>query len=182
MVREAVSVAFSHVLSSYDEPVNIARKKYNVSNPSNNKSDRDVNPIDKTMAIPRASLASKAKKPFIKRLRLFSGNKRRSMISKDQASRPLHKNHKSDEIDRVRCPLQTLNKPSPIHNKNTKKHSIIDVSTGSSKSEVVLPSSTVIPSSNTKPKTKRNKKHHSVDEYVQGLYNKGDYSAKYDEA
>eukprot|EP01083_Nonionella_stella_P203399 742185_1 len=100
MVREAVSVAFSHVLSSYDEPVNIARKKYNVSNPSNNKSDRDVNPIDKTMAIPRASLASKAKKPFIKRLRLFSGNKRRSMISKDQASRPLHKNHKSDEIDR----------------------------------------------------------------------------------
>eukprot|EP01083_Nonionella_stella_P027573 75970_1 len=69
MVREAVSVAFCHVLTSYDEPVNIARKKCNVSNAtykSNNKSDCDVNssthslqhapgPIDKAMAIPRAS-------------------------------------------------------------------------------------------------------------------------------
>eukprot|EP01083_Nonionella_stella_P099798 280712_1 len=183
VVRDAVSVAFCHVLSSYEEPVNIARKKSNVSNTantSNNRSDCDVNPSihhpqrapnpnEKAMAIPRAP---KAKKPFIRRIRLFRSSKNK---------RPLHKKHKSDEIDRVQCPLQTL-KQSPNNNKNTKQRSVIDAQTCSSKSKVMISSTVAITSPNTNQKRKRNKQNHSVDEYVQGLYNKGDYSAKYDEA
>eukprot|EP01083_Nonionella_stella_P027574 75971_1 len=160
VVRDAVSVAFCHVLSSYEEPVNIARKKSNVSNTantSNNRSDCDVNPSihhpqrasnpnEKAVAIPRAPnpnekamaipRAPKAKKPFIRRIRLFRSSKNK---------RPLHKKHKSDEIDRVQCPLQTL-KQSPNNNKNTKQRSVIDAQTCSSKSKVMISSTVAITS------------------------------------
>eukprot|EP01083_Nonionella_stella_P019057 52978_1 len=162
VVREAVHVAFCHVLSSYDDPVNIVQK-CNASNVTN-AAKYDVNPSvyplkhDRVPSSTKTAMntrrAPNAKKPFVRRIRLFHSrsNKKRA-ISKDalvgasghKKRHPLHKNHKSDEIVGASGQLQTLNKPSPNNYKNTKKRATA-VSTGSTNTDVVMPSTVSITS------------------------------------
>eukprot|EP01083_Nonionella_stella_P274324 931055_1 len=113
-----------------------------------------------------------ANKPLVRRLRLiFSRNKPlvRGAISHD----------KSDEKERVSRSLQTANKPNPNRSENTKKHYMIKAAARSSATEDDSAPIVSVTSTHKKKKTTQSTRSYSIDQFLQGLYTKEEYSAIY---